>query len=247
MSVVRCAHGWSVCWRAGRFMAFGEVQEHAFEVARAVRRGDLGRRAVGDDTPVRQEHDALADLLDVAHVVTRHQAARCRALARARAVRSGTRSATSGSSEAVGSSSTSRCGRCSVARTMPTSVRWPDESSVPIASARCSMRNRARPACDRVGRVGDPVELPVELEVLAHAHALGEREVAGRESDVRSRLAALPIERVPADRHRPGIGLTTPSTINNVVVLPAPFGPSSATRSPACTTRSTPSTARARR
>ena len=30
-------------------------------------------RAVGDDAPVRQEHDAVAHLLDVAHVVARHQ------------------------------------------------------------------------------------------------------------------------------------------------------------------------------
>ena len=68
------------------------------------------------------------------------------------------------------------------------------------------MRNRARPAAIASTRVDDPVELPEELQIFAHAHALGEREIAGREPDVRGRLAALPIERVPADRHRPGIG-----------------------------------------
>ena len=33
----------------------------------------------------------------------------------------------------------------------------------------------------------------------------------------------------------PASGVSTPSSINSVVVLPAPFGPSSATRSPGAT------------
>ena len=78
-----------------------------------------------------------------------------------------TRRETSGSSDAVGSSSTSSRGRCSVARTMPTSVRCPDDSSVPMASARCSTRNRAEPGCDRRRGIGEAVEVAVQREVLA--------------------------------------------------------------------------------
>jgi hypothetical protein len=41
----------------------------------------------------------------------------------------------------------------------------------------------------------------------------------------------------------PASGLTTPSSMSRVVVFPAPLGPRSATRSPAPTVRSRPSTA----
>ena len=101
---------------------------------------------------------------------------------------------------------------------------------------------------DLRGRIGEPVELAVELQVLAHAHALGERQVAGREPDVHPRPGCA-CARVGSRRSStsPSSGDTTPRIMSSVVVLPAPFGPSSATRSPACTTRSTPSTARARR
>ena len=64
-----------------------------------------------------------------------------------------TRSATSGSSDAVGSSSTSSVGWCSVAFTIPTSVRWPDDSSLPIAFARWVMLNRCEPGLDGRRRV----------------------------------------------------------------------------------------------
>ena len=41
----------------------------------------------------------------------------------------------------------------------------------------------------------------------------------------------------------PWSGVIAPSSMSSVVVLPAPLGPSNPTRSPACTVRSTPSTA----
>ena len=101
------------------------------------------------------------------------------------------------------------------------------------------------PVVDRAVRIGDAVELAVELQVLAHAHALGEREVAGREPDVLGgRGCAGARGRSRRSSTAPASGATTPRIMSSVVVLPAPFGPSSATRSPACTTRSTPSTAR---
>ena len=57
-----------------------------------------------------------------------------------------TRSATSGSSDAVGSSSTSSAGRCSTALAMPTSVFCPLDSSVPRARVRWPMPNRSSAA-----------------------------------------------------------------------------------------------------
>src|SRR5581483_3296830 len=56
------------------------------------------------------------------------------------------RAATSGSSDAVGSSSTSSGGWCIDALTMPTSVRCPDDSSLAISRARWPMRKRSRPS-----------------------------------------------------------------------------------------------------
>ena len=88
---------------------------------------------------------------------------------------------------------------------------------------------------ERDRRLGilQPVEVPVQPQVLAHAQPLGQREVARREPHVlrsarlRSVASACPeIVTVPAS------GDTTPSTISSVVVLPAPFGPSRPTRSP---------------
>src|SRR5882672_6247603 len=58
---------------AGRLVSFGEMEEHSLEIAPAVSRRNFFGRTVGDDPTVRQEHDALTHLNDVAHVVTGHQ------------------------------------------------------------------------------------------------------------------------------------------------------------------------------
>ena len=47
---------------------------------------------------------------------------------------------------------------------------------------------------------------------------------------------------LPSRRTRPESGLVKPTTIANVVVLPAPFGPSSPTTSPDAISRLTPRT-----
>ena len=52
----------------------------------------------------------------------------------------------------------------------------------------------------------DAVELPVEAQVLADTHALGERQVAGREPDALRGPAALVREVESADRHRTLVG-----------------------------------------
>ena len=99
--------------------------------------------------------------------------------------RSRTRSATSGSSDAVGSSSTSRRGWCRIAFTMPTSVRWPDDSSMHMRSAQVgdagSARGRVLDAASRA--VGDAVEAGEDAERLAHPEPVGQGQVAGGEPD----------------------------------------------------------------
>src|SRR5262249_23483589 len=58
----------------------------------------------------------------------------------------------------------------------------------------------------------------------------------------RPRLATLcgarPAMSRPITRTEPSIASSRPEIVNSVVVLPAPFGPSSATTSPGCTSRS---------
>ena len=171
----------------------------------AVARGDLARRARRRrrepcERNTTRSHTCSTSLMSWLVISSAQPYSRERSSSPVR-----TRNATSGSSDAVGSSSTSRRGRCNVARTIPMSVRCPDESSVPIASARCSTRKRREPFLDLRRRVGEPVELAVQLQVLAHAHALGERQVARREPDERRGVAALLRERVAADRDRPRV------------------------------------------
>ena len=189
----------------GRFVGGREMEEHTFQIAVSVRGGDRLGRVVGDDPTVREEHDAFAHLHDVAHVVTRHQQRGAVAIAEVEQTPR-TRCATSGSSDAVGSSSTSRRGRCNVARTMPMSVRCPDDSSVPIALGQIGDAETFETLVDERVRIGDAVELAVEPQVLAHAHALGERQVSGRETDALRGLAALVREVETADRHRTLVG-----------------------------------------
>ena len=89
---------------------------------------------------------------------------------------------------------------------MPISVRCPDESSVPIALGEMRDAEALEPFLDQRFGIGDAVELAVQLQVLAHAHALGERQVAGRESDALGGLAAMVREVEPADRDVARVG-----------------------------------------
>ena len=51
---------------AGRALVDGQGQAHCLEVALHVAIGDLGGAAVGDDLATDDEHDALAEPLDLA-------------------------------------------------------------------------------------------------------------------------------------------------------------------------------------
>ena len=110
------------------------------------------------------------------------------AQSRARPVR--TRRATSGSSEAVGSSRISRRGRCRVALTMPTSVRWPDDSSLPMLVGQVGDAEALEAEVDGRLRMGQTVQPAEQGEELADPEPLREGQVAGREADLGRGLAA---------------------------------------------------------
>ena len=107
-----------------------EVQEDLFQVGPPKSAATSVGFPFGDDVTTGHEHDPLAQPLDLDHVVAGDQ--QRGALLGAQALEPVPhRRATSGSSEAVGSSSTSSRGWCNVAFTMPTNVRCPDDSSFP--------------------------------------------------------------------------------------------------------------------
>jgi hypothetical protein len=99
-----------------------------------------------------------------------------------------TRIATSGSSDAVGSSYD------------------PDQRALSRRELGAHGLGEVRdaealePFLDTRGGIGQAVQLAVQLQVFAHAHALRERQVARRESDALGRLAALVREIQPTDR-----------------------------------------------
>ena len=92
------------------------------------------------------------------------------------------------------------------------------------------------------------VREPAERHDLLHAGREGERHLArhgGKPAGDRRAVEAG--DRVAAQRHRPAGGGTSPARTRRSVDLPAPFGPTSATRSPGAIARSTPrSTTRSR-
>ena len=86
------------------------------------------------------------------------------------------------------------------------SVRCPDDNSVPIAPGEVGDAEPFEALVDERVRIGDAVELPVEAQVLAHAHALGQRQVPRREADALRGAAALVREIEAADRDRARVG-----------------------------------------
>ena len=55
-------------------------------------------------------------------------------------------------------------------------------------------------------RISQAVELSVQLQVLAHAHPFGEREITRREAHTLGRLTALALQIEAADRHVTRVG-----------------------------------------
>ena len=183
--------------------------------------------------PARDEHDPLAHPLDLDHVVAGDEQRGTFLGAQPLQTRSARGNATSGSSEAVGSSSTSSFA------VVQRRLHDADERALTrrelVAHRRAEMRHvePLEPEVDRRSRVVDAVELAEEVQELAHAQPFRERQVA-RPANPTCSMASLRQlgSGCPHTSTRPASGVITPSSIMSVVVLPAPFGPSNATRSP---------------
>ena len=97
---------------------------------------------------------------------------------------------------------------------------------------------------DRPLRGRQPMEPRVHEQILPYAQALPEAGRFGEESDPTAEPGrVLRRQRVPPKRTVPDEGSIRPASIRSVVVLPAPFGPSSAKTSPGTSSNDTSSTA----
>ncbi len=89
---------------------------------------------------------------------------------------------------------------------MPISVRCPDDSSVPIAFGEVRDPEAFEAFLDARLGIGESVELAVETQILVHAHAFGERQVARREPDALRGLTAVVREIEAAHTDRAAVG-----------------------------------------
>ena len=157
------------CAASERFAAPArDVEEHLLEIGAAIARDEIGRRVVVNDLALLQHDDALAQPLDLAHVVRGEQhggAARRRDSAPAS---ERTQSAVSGSSDAVGSSSSSTSGSLISDLASATRVFWPADSLPVGRSSRSTRSSSSASACDARVDVGHAVEHAEHLEVLPH-------------------------------------------------------------------------------
>ena len=104
------------------------VMKSSSSVALPCSAGQGLRIALEQNAAVRKKQHAVADLLDFVHIVRGPEHAACAARAKRR-IRPRMSCAVAGSSEAVGSSSSSSCGRFSIALASATRVCSPDDST----------------------------------------------------------------------------------------------------------------------
>ena len=151
--------------------------------------------------------------------------------------------AVAGSSEAVGSSRSNSVGWLSIALASDTRVCSPDESTPHF-----TLRNRSRSNCAisrsiRSPSLLTPYSSPKKRRFSATVRFPGTGAYAAAKLVCASAshrlvtISCLPIRIVPA------VGSRTPRIMLMLVVLPAPFGPSRPTISPALTSKETSSTA----
>ena len=95
------------------------------------------------------------------------------------------------------------------------------------------------PSSEPPRRVGAEPQVLLDRQLGEGAAALGDV----RDAELRDRLRAAAAERLPAKMISP-LRLTVPEIARSVVVLPAPFAPSTATIWPSSTASETPSSAR---
>ena len=117
-----------------------------------------------------------------------------------------TQSAVSGSSEAVGSSSSRTCGELISAFASATRVFCPAES-LPVGRSRNSVRSSSSASVAmRPFEILDRVEPPEDLEVLPHRQPMRHVDIGALEIHLVQHLVALARHRGPEHLDRPGGG-----------------------------------------
>ena len=129
-----------------------------------------------------------------------------------------------------------------------TMSRWamPPERWSTSARARSASRNRSEHLLGHGARsaVTHAEVTTVEVQVLVHVERAVERVRLRDDADDLLGEGRVRDDVDPADRGGAAVGMTRVVSMPTVVVLPAPFGPSSPKISPSRTVRSSPSTAR---
>src|SRR6185369_5216236 len=155
-----------------------------------------------------------------------------------------TRAAMSGSRLAVGSSRISRSGLCRTAFTMLTSVRCPLESSWLRRPSRSVRLNASADSSIRALALRRPANPAKSSRLSRTVRFSGSGRYPATKPTRVIALERCRGSRSPAISMSPESGATAPRSISRVVVLPAPFGPSRPTRSPARTVSEMSLTAR---
>ena len=179
----------------------------------------------------REDHEVIADPLEVGDDVRREHDGHARLGDRLHHRSAGTRGGRADRATATGSSSTSSSGRLASASVSATCACWPPES-VPTFWLERQPERSMRSQRERV--VPARVELAAERQHLRDAEALVERVLLRDEADAREQRGGIAprreAEHADVSRGRPASG---PIASCSSVVLPAPFGPTSAVTEPA--------------
>ena len=168
--------------------------------------GDLRRGAVGDDLARGEEHDPLAQPLHLGHVVAGDE--QRGAVVGGDVEQPGAHPVGDVGIEAGGRLvEHEQPGPWRIAFTIPTSVRWPDDSSMHMRSARCEMPNRSRPAAAAASPACGPCRRTRRRSTrLLDPESVREGQVAGDEADLAHRRRPAPRELVADERDGPGVG-----------------------------------------
>ena len=112
-----------------------------------------------------------------------------------------------GSTEAVGSSSSSRRGRLSIALARLSRVDSPDDSTPALAAAAASDRIPRSASSMRARKLGDAIDHAEDAQVLLDGEIAGQRAVDGGEIGLRHRARPVAaIRSTPSISMRPALG-----------------------------------------
>ena len=221
----------------------GQMQENVLQALASEASCHLRGRPVGDHTSVGEKDHPITESLDFGHVMTGDQKGRAFLIRQLQQSLSDTQRYL-GIERGRGLVQDSSQG--------PVQGGFDDPHERPLT--------RRKLGAQRGGEVADPesFEGVVDLRRRLGQAGRGPRTCEGTpapassrpKGDSRRRIPPGPGHgwtqwgsRCPTKSMVPSSGVTTPRSMNSVVVLPAPFGPSKATRSPVWTSRLTPATA----